>query len=318
MEHLVKFNAMKNAIAEAHGIDEIKLIRDKAEAYRYALIQAKESPEYIRKAEEIKLRAEYRAGEVLKEIELQHGARGIGKKVESKPTTSLSELDITRDQSSKWQKIASIPENKFEKYIEAQKEITTSGAINLSKRLKRENEIEEIKQNITEVNINGLYDVIIVDPPWQYGAKYNPDARRVTSPYPEMSIEDIKYINIPAEDDCILWLWTTHKFIWDAKEILKYWGFEYKAIMVWDKEKMGIGHWLRMQCEFCLLGIKGNPIWDIKDLKDIIREPRREHSRKPETFYNMIRNNFAGKKCDYFSREKRDDFEQYGNEQDRF
>jgi hypothetical protein len=58
---------MKFAIQECYRVDEIKLIRDKAEAFRYALIQAKESPEYIRMAEEIKLRSERRAGEILKE-----------------------------------------------------------------------------------------------------------------------------------------------------------------------------------------------------------------------------------------------------------
>ena len=68
MHYLVKFDEMKHAIQECYEVDEIKLIRDKAEAYRYALIQAKQSPEYIRKAEEIKLRAERRAGELLKEI----------------------------------------------------------------------------------------------------------------------------------------------------------------------------------------------------------------------------------------------------------
>ena len=50
---LVKFNAMKNAVAECHSIDEIANIRDKAEAYRYAMVQAKESPEFIKKASEI-------------------------------------------------------------------------------------------------------------------------------------------------------------------------------------------------------------------------------------------------------------------------
>ena len=67
MEYLEKYNAMKFAIQECHSIDEIKLIRDKAEAYRYVLIQAKEAPEWIRQAEEIKLRAERKAGELLPE-----------------------------------------------------------------------------------------------------------------------------------------------------------------------------------------------------------------------------------------------------------
>ena len=65
MNGLIKWDMARQAIAEAHSIDEVKLIRDKAEAYRYALRQAKEAPEVIRQAEEIKLRAERRAGQML-------------------------------------------------------------------------------------------------------------------------------------------------------------------------------------------------------------------------------------------------------------
>jgi len=152
----------------------------------------------------------------------------------------------------------------------------------------------------------GIFDIIVADPPWPYGRKYDPDTSRSANPYPEMSIEEIKNIKLTPDENCILWLWTTHKFIWDAKKIMDQWGFEYKAILVWNKEKMGMGAWLRMQCEFCLLGIKGNPLWDIKDLRDIITEPRTQHSSKPDSFYQMIDDKFVSKnKADYFGRKER-------------
>ena len=83
-----------------------------AEAYRYALKQAKESPEVIRKAEEIKLRAERRAGELLKETPK---ATGNQYSANSNDTSEqkLEDMGISYDQSSKWQKIADIPEEKF-------------------------------------------------------------------------------------------------------------------------------------------------------------------------------------------------------------
>ena len=133
MSELILWDKMKQAVVECHSIDEISNIRNQAEAYRYALRQAKESPEVIKKAEEIKLRAERRAGELLQDTEFQHGSRGVGKKVESKPTTSLSDMGISKDQSSKWQKIASIPAEKFENYIAVEKELSTSGALRISK-----------------------------------------------------------------------------------------------------------------------------------------------------------------------------------------
>ena len=133
MSELILWDNMKNAVIECHSIDEISKLRNKAEAYRYALKQAKESPEVIRKAEEIKLRAERRAGELLKETEFVHGSRGVGKKVDSKPTSSLSDMGISYDQSSKWQKIANIPEEKFENYLEVEEELSTAGALKVAK-----------------------------------------------------------------------------------------------------------------------------------------------------------------------------------------
>lgn len=179
-----------------------------------------------------------------------------------------------------------------------------------------EKQIEEIKSK--PIEINGLYDLIVIDPPWNYGREYDPENSRVANPYPEMDIEQLSEIKIPCENNCIMWLWTTQAFIWDAKELLKIWGFDYKAILVWDKQKMGMGAWLRMQTEFCLLGIKGKPFWNVKDVRDIISEPRREHSRKPEGFYKMIEDNFIGKKLDYFSRQQREGWDTYGNETNKF
>ena len=133
-----------------------------------------------------------------------------------------------------------------------------------------------------------------------------------------MPQSDLLNIELPAKDDAVLFLWTTHQFIFDAKELLDKWGFTYKATMVWDKEKIGMGAWLRMQCEFCLVGIKGKPLWENTEHRDIIREPRREHSRKPDTFYSIVEKITAGRKLDYFSREKREGWEVFGNDTEKF
>ena len=179
---------------------------------------------------------------------------------------------------------------------------------------KREVKIEKQKIEIQEglKDPEGLYDLIVIDPPWFFDGKYDADGRRGTATYPQMKYDEIKQIKLPAKDDCILWLWTTHKDIWEAKNILTHWNFDYKGMIIWDKEKMGIGTWLRFQCEFCLVGIKGKPVWEHKDIRDIIREPRRQHSRKPECFYKMIEDNFIGRKLDYFYGVKREGWDQYG------
>lgn len=173
------------------------------------------------------------------------------------------------------------------------------------------------KKDIDEGNVEqveGEFEVIVIDPPWPYGTKFDPKTRRVANPYPEMSIDEIKEIDLPAADDSILFLWTTHKFLEVSFELLRNWNYDYKATLVWNKEKIGMGHWFRMQTEFCLFGIKGKPFWSNTTERDIITEARTAHSRKPNAFYEMINKICAGRKLDYFARNKREGWTVYGNE----
>lgn len=180
-----------------------------------------------------------------------------------------------------------------------------------------QNQREELKSLPPELPPEE-FDVIAIDPPWPYGRKYDPEGSRVANPYPEMSLDDIANIRIPAKTDATLFLWTTHQFLPHSFDILEKWGFDYKATLVWNKQKIGMGHWVRMQCEFCLIGIRGKPFFENTTWRDIIEEPRREHSRKPDVFYQMVSQMTAGNRVDYFSRERREGWFSYGNETEKF
>tara|TARA_B100000768_G_scaffold34260_1_gene32863 strand:+ start:3045 stop:4172 length:1128 start_codon:yes stop_codon:yes gene_type:complete len=184
-------------------------------------------------------------------------------------------------------------------------------------------QIEDIEQGQLP-ELKGLFDVVSVDPPWNYEGdtkkitSFDSIGRRVSNPYPEMSTDEIKKIKLPLMNDAVVLLWTTHKFLPDAFDILREWGLDYKATLVWNKEKIGMGAWFRMQCEFCLVGIKGKPYWENKKFRDIIEEPRRQHSRKPDLFFDIINKITLGRKLDYFSREKRNGWEVFGNDLNKF
>lgn len=185
------------------------------------------------------------------------------------------------------------------------------------KQVIRDIKIEEQKENIIKENFEkpkGDYDVVVIDPPWKYDAKYHPEGRRGSGAYPEMSLEELKQIVIPAKKDCILWLWVTNNFMKEAHELLEVWGFELKTILTWDKEIMGLGAWLRNRTEHCILAIKGKPHWDNKTQTTIIKEKRTEHSVKPEIFYKMVDEICVGRKLDYFARKKREGWDVYGDE----
>jgi N6-adenosine-specific RNA methylase IME4 len=203
------------------------------------------------------------------------------------------------------------------------------------KEIKKEEKIDERKKDIERQlfdiesgnlpELLGKYEVIAIDPPWAYEEKgglsltdYNPETTRGATPYPTMKVSEIKEINLPLTDNAVLFLWTTHAFLKDAFEILEHWELKYKATLVWDKERMGMGRTIRLQCEFCLIAFKGNPIFNGSSERDIIREARREHSRKPDAFYQYVERSTIGRKLEYFSREKRTNWEIYGNEVEKF
>ena len=101
---------------EARSVDEVKDIRDKAIAMAAYARQAK-NRDLEADAVEIRLRAERRAGELLTEMEKNQGAVAgktgcKGRPVlDSKP--KLADFGVSKTQSSRWQALASIPQDKF-------------------------------------------------------------------------------------------------------------------------------------------------------------------------------------------------------------
>jgi N6-adenosine-specific RNA methylase IME4 len=144
----------------------------------------------------------------------------------------------------------------------------------------RETRVEEqiIKVAQTEP-VSGEFPVIVVDPPWPQGRL----------PYPTMSLEEIKALQIPSAPDCILWLWTTSGFLHEAFHVLESWEFEAKAILTWVKDRLGTGMWLRGQTEHCILAVRGKPLVDLRAQGTALFGPVREHSRKPDEFFELVK-----------------------------
>jgi len=299
----------------ANDIHEILELRDQAAAYQ-VLANAKGFKEAAQEAKIFQLKAERKAGDWLAENITHTG----GNPQLSQDVTVLPD-GIDRMESSRWQLEASVPDEVFNDWIDDSlandKEISAAGLQRIGKQLKRKEEIAEIENQLAELP-HGKFDVIIIDPPWPYGTSYDPAGRRAANPYPEMSLEEIREIELNPADDCILWLWTTHKFMRYSFELLDYWGFRDVAILTWVKDRMGLGQWLRSQSEFCIMAVKGSPVVKLTNQTTVIYGPMREHSRKPDEFYMMVQELTIGRKQDYFSRENREGFISFGNEAGKF
>ncbi len=156
------------------------------------------------------------------------------------------------------------------------------------------------------------YSVIVIDPPWDLGTTWDPNWMRSSPKYPVMSLDEIKNIRLPMDEDCIVWLWIINKMIPKAGEILNAWGLEFREMLTWDKEKFGIGRWLRAQTEHCILATIGNPKIDSASTPNILRAYSTGHSEKPDAFYELVDRICFGPKLDYFARKKRDGWDSYG------
>jgi N6-adenosine-specific RNA methylase IME4 len=316
---LEKYRGFKAELAIAETFEEIRLLESKAAAV--AEFAKKDGIGLNEQNEWGKFRVEItdkKGAWLEKRFPTLHGKQIIGLN-----NTTLKTVDITKNESSNARLIHNKPDLK-EKVINdiiANGRVVTPNAVSSGiRKEEKETEIETTKQKIEIENsiITDKYDVIVIDPPWPYGRKYDPKNSRVASPYPELSLEEISKIELPLKEDAVIFLWTTHAFIRDAFKLVDLWGLNYKAIITWDKEKMGMGNTIRMQCEFCLLCTKGKPLITGTSERDIIREARREHSRKPEAFYLMVERLTTGKRLDYFARQSRENWDVYGAETEKF
>lgn len=165
------------------------------------------------------------------------------------------------------------------------------------------------------------YKVILCDPPWSYRNKNTGGSMKSGSSakYPTMSFEEL--LNIAtviekiSEKDCALFLWTTVPMLQDALLILNGWGFQYKTALFWNKSgRLGIGFWYRGQVEILLLGIKGNVKAFRIQKPNFIQAKVREHSRKPDEFYDLIEATNLNPKIELFARYERIGFDQWGDE----
>lgn len=160
------------------------------------------------------------------------------------------------------------------------------------------------------------YQVLYADPPWRYDFSRT-DNRKIENQYPTMSLEDIKSLEIPTSENCVLYLWATAPKLLEALDVMKAWGFTYKTQAVWDKEIIGMGYWFRGQHEILLVGTKGkiSPPEQNKRISSIYKEKRSKHSKKPDYIRNMISEWFPNKlKLELFARENTDGWDVWGNE----
>ena len=140
-------------------------------------------------------------------------------------------------------------------------------------------------------SMDKLYGVIYADPPWRYETfSENGMDRSADNHYPTMSMYDMLALDVPAADDCVMFMWATVPMLPEALDLLDTWGFEYKSHIAWIKDRQGTGYWTRNKHELLLIGTKGKvpaPAMGTQP-PSVIELPLGRHSEKPAFFADMI------------------------------
>ena len=163
-----------------------------------------------------------------------------------------------------------------------------------------------------------LYGVIYADPPWRYETYgENGMDRSADNHYPTMSMFDMLSLDVPAADDCVMFMWATVPMLPEALDLLDTWGFQYKSQIVWVKDRMGTGYWTRNMHEILLIGTKGNVPAPAMGMQppSVLDLPLGKHSEKPAFFADMISTLYpTTPKLEMFARIGRVGWDVIGNE----
>lgn len=324
---LVKLEKASQMLAEAKTLDEVKKIVDIAEAARVYARAAKLGLEAYNHAAEVKVRAERKAGEMLKKLERGKGGTPTHSNVErienSEYSKVLTENEIPTTTAFRWQHLSDMPDKEFEKNLEelrGEKPITTSGILREIKETEREKRHEMLDASDLP---DAKYRIVYADPPWQYNDSgvitENDNYGHAERHYPTMSIDQLCLLPVKnmIETDAVLFLWTTSPLLEDSFKVIHAWGFEYKTSFVWDKVKHNFGHYNSVRHEFLLICTRGSCTPDNLKLFDSVQSIERteKHSEKPEEFRAIIDELYtSGKRIELFARSKHDGWETWGNE----
>jgi N6-adenosine-specific RNA methylase IME4 len=123
-----------------------------------------------------------------------------------------------------------------------------------------------------------------------------------------------------------LFPWVVQTQLPEAFEAVQRWGFKLRSVaFAWFKGEddvviedievpIGTGYWTRAGFEQCWIATRGNPRRLHADVRQVIIEKRRDHSRKPDCVHDRIERLVAGPYLELLARRLRPGWTCWGDE----
>lgn len=154
------------------------------------------------------------------------------------------------------------------------------------------------------------FRVAYVDPPWQFGDQLPGTARGADKHYATMTLNELYDTPLPPMlPDSVLFLWRVAAMQRGALDLAGRWGYTVKSEIVWVKRTVngnrwfGMGRYVRMEHEVCLIAVRGRPQVKAKNVRSTFEAVNHRHSEKPEEMYSIIESLYDGPYVELFARD---------------
>jgi len=173
----------------------------------------------------------------------------------------------------------------------------------------------------------GPFGTVLADPPWRFThrtGKIAPEYGR-GGRYGTMRLDEIAALPVAdvAAAQSHLYLWVPNALLEDGLAVMRAWGFEYKANLVWHKvlrdgssDRRGVGFYFRNVTELVLFGTRGRlrTLQPARTQVNLVSSVKREHSRKPDEVYDVIEACSPAPFLELFARHRRPGWAAWGDE----
>ncbi|WP_338928200.1 MT-A70 family methyltransferase (plasmid) [Roseomonas mucosa] len=176
------------------------------------------------------------------------------------------------------------------------------------------------------------FKTLLADPPWRFQnrtGKMAPEHRRLNR-YGTMDLAEICALPVASAmaETAHCYMWVPNALLPDGLAVLKAWGFEYKSNIVWHKlrkdggsDGRGVGFYFRNVTELVLFGVRGKNARTEKAGRtqvNYLGTRKREHSRKPDEFYDIVESCSPGPYLELFARGTRPGWTGWGNQAEQY
>ena len=170
---------------------------------------------------------------------------------------------------------------------------------------------------------NNTFVTIYADPAWPEvgGGRIKRGAARhyslMTVETIQNMAEEVRRIS-QANSHC--YLWTTNNFLPAALEVLAAWGYQYKTLITWAKDRFGLGQYYRGMTEHCLFGVRGNIPYQVRSDgvraqgRTLLLAQRLKHSQKPEQMREWLMAVSPGPYLELFARHETPGWTTWGDQ----